>query len=179
MITYVALLRGINVGGHIKVPMAELRALLTNLNYQNVKAYIQSGNVIFESSQSNISAIENSIQQAIYDHFGFEISVIVKTNKALKTIFDACPFSNEKKEKSYFILLSKAPEKALIEDVRQLFFKNEEVIISNDCLYFYTSKGFGNAKFNMKTYERKLQVTGTGRNYNTMVKLLSLSSDLN
>ena len=176
MKTYIALLKGINVGGHKKVPMAELRDLLAKSGFQNVQTYIQSGNVIFKSSEETKN-LEDKIQNAISSHFGFEVSVIVKTNAELQLIFDSCPFENAKKEKSYFIMLNKIPERNLIEEVDKISYDDEEIVIINNCLYFYCSKGFGQTKFNMSTYERKLNLVGTSRNYNTMVKLLSLSSD--
>lgn len=178
MKTYIALLRGINVGGHNKVPMAELHELLKNSGFQNVQTYIQSGNVILESSEEQINSIEEDIKKAILDYFGFDVPVIVKTNNELQTIFDVCPFTKENKEKSYFILLNKIPAIELIKDVEKLSFENEEFIIKKNCIYFYSSIGYGRTKFNMKTFERKLKVIGTSRNYNTMVKLLSLSSEL-
>ena len=178
MPTYIAFLRGINVGGHKKVPMSELRDLLTNAGFQNVQTYIQSGNVIFQSSKI-ASELETKIQKLIHTHFGFEVSVIVKTNGELQAIFDTCPFSEEKKENSYFILLSDIPNEHAIEKTQEMIYENEEVVIKNDCLYFYSSTGYGRTKFNMNTYERKLKVAGTARNYKTMLKLLSLSSDLN
>ncbi|WP_111309359.1 DUF1697 domain-containing protein [Confluentibacter sediminis] len=178
MKTYIALLKGINVGGHKKVPMAELRELLKNAKFQNVQTYIQSGNVIFQSSERP-SQLENKIQKLIVTQFGFEVSVIVKTNKELQIIFEACPFSKEKKENSYFIILNKIPETSLLKEVDKIPYENEEVVIKNDCLYFYCSTGYGKTKFNMNTYERKLKVIGTARNYNTMLKLLSLSTEAN
>lgn len=176
MKTYIALLKGINVGGHKKVPMAELRDLLTKSGFQNVQTYIQSGNVIFKSSEE-ANDIEGKISNLISDHFGFDVSVIVKTNPELQLILDSCPFENGKKEKSYFIMLNKMPDAKMIDEVNKISYENEEIIIKNNCLYFYSSKGFGQSKFNMNTYERKLKVIGTSRNYNTMVKLLSLSTD--
>lgn len=177
MNTYIALLRGINVGGHKKVPMAELRELLSNSGFKNVQTYIQSGNIIFQSSEK-VSKLETDIHELILNKFGFEVSVTVRTNKEMQLVFDACPFSNEKKEKSYFIILNKIPESNLVEAVDQLLYENDEIIIKKSCLYFYSSLGYGNTKFNMNTYERKLNVTGTARNYNTLVKLLSLSAEL-
>ena len=176
MQTYIALLRGINVGGHKKVPMAELRELLTRSGFQNVQTYIQSGNVIFQSSEENKEALENNVQKAIIDHFGFEVPTIVTTNKDLKTIFNACPFFKEKKEKSYFILLNKVPDSELIKDVETLSYENEEIIIKNKCLYFYCSTGYGRTKFNMKSFEQKLKVFGTSRNYKTVVKIIEKTS---
>ncbi|WP_308990962.1 DUF1697 domain-containing protein [Mariniflexile litorale] len=177
MNTCIAFLRGINVGGHKKVPMAELRDLLTGAGFQNVQTYIQSGNVIFQSLEKT-SELETKIKKRMHSYFGFEVPVIVKTNSELQTIFDACPFSEEKKETSYFIFLSDIPNENLIKKAQEITYENEEVIIKKDCLYFYSSTGYGKTKFNMNTYERKLKVVGTSRNYKTMVKLLSLSLDL-
>ncbi len=174
MNTYIALLRGINVGGHKKVPMADLRICFTDLGFENVQTYIQSGNVIFESSKKNSFKLAEIIQNAIKSHFGFEASVIVKTPSQLHIIFEACPFSEEKKEKSYFILLNKIPNQNLVDEAMQISYENEEVVIKNDCIYFYNDAGYGKARFKMNTFEHKLNVVGTARNHNTMVKLLSL-----
>lgn len=176
MKAYIALLKGINVGGHKKVSMAELRDLLVKSGFENVQTYIQSGNVIFKSLDE-VHGLEEKISNLISVHFGFDVSVILKTNPELQLIFDSCPFENGKKENNYFIILNKMPDAKMIDEVNRISYENEEIIIKNNCLYFYSSKGFGQSKFNMITYERKLKVIGTSRNYNTMVKLLSLSSD--
>jgi uncharacterized protein (DUF1697 family) len=174
---YIALLRGINVGGHKKVPMAELRELLTNSGLNNVSTYIQTGNVFFQTSENNIQNIEAIIQKAIIDHFGFEVSVLVKTRKDLKRIFDNCPFSEEKKKKSYFTILHNRPNDELVKIASKKVYEDEEYLIINDCLYYFCEKGYGQAKFNMNLFERKLKTASTSRNFNTMVKLLSLSSE--
>jgi uncharacterized protein (DUF1697 family) len=175
---YIALLRGINVGGHKKVPMAELRELLTESGLENVSTYIQTGNVFFQTPESNILALENSIHKSIMDHFGFEVSVLVKTRQDLQRIFDACPFSDEKKKKSYFTILHNIPTAELVEDASKKVYEGEEYLIINDCIYYFCEKGYGKAKFNMNLFERKLNTASTSRNYNTMVKLLSLSEEL-
>ena len=175
MQTYIALLRGINVGGHKKVPMAELREILTKFKLENVQTYIQSGNVIFQSSESNKVKLETTIKKLIVDHFGFEIPVLVKTREELKIIFNACPFSEEKKKNSYFTMLSAIPDKDLVVEASKKTYPNEEYLISNNCIYFYSEKGYGNAKFNLSFFEKKLKINATSRNYKTMVKLLALS----
>jgi len=177
MKTYIVLLRGINVGGHKKVPMAELRELLSNSGFLNVQTYIQSGNVILESPDDNAQNIEDIIKKAIIDHFGFEVSILVRTRQELQTVFDNCPFSEEKKINSYFMILHTIPEKNLIESVSHISYPNEEFVISDTCIYFYCSIGYGNAKFNGNLFERKLKTPATTRNYRTMVKLLSLSQN--
>ncbi len=175
MSIYIALLKGINVGGHKKVPMAELRDLLRESRFKNVRTYIQSGNVVFQSSSDNIQNIEDTIQKAIISHFGFEVSVLVRTRNELLRIFDDCPFSEEKKLKSYFTMLQDTPKEELVRIASEKVYEGEEYQIIKDCIYFFCEKGYGQAKFNMNFFERKLKTTATSRNYNTMVKLLSLS----
>ena len=177
MKTFIALLRGINVGGHKKVPMATLRELLAKDGLTNVQTYIQSGNVVFQSSKEAIE-LEKIINKIILDYFGFEVSVIVKTPEELQTILDDCPFQKDKKEHSFFIMFNKIPDAELVADAQQISYENEEIIIIRDALYFYCSIGYGKSKFNMNTFERKLKVIGTARNYNTMIKLLSLSAEI-
>jgi len=175
MKTYIVLLRGINVGGHKKVPMADLRELLKTSGFESVKTYIQSGNIILRTLEENRIKVENKIQKAIQDHFGFEVPVIAKTRDELKLIFDTCPFSEAEKTHSYFILLHKIPEPELVDAVANISFDNETFHILKDCLYFYSSVGYGRTKFNMNTFEKKLKVAATSRNYKTMIKLLELS----
>ena len=177
MRTYIVLLKGINVGGHKKVPMVELRGLLSNKGFANVKTYIQSGNIILQAAENNIKKIEELISQAILKHFGFEVSVLVKTRLELQHIFEASPFSKEKKKASYFIMLHDVPDEELIKEATQKVYEDEEYQIINDCIYYYSDKGFGKSKFNANFFERKLKTFATARNYNTMVKLLSLSED--
>jgi uncharacterized protein (DUF1697 family) len=176
MKTHIALLRGINVSGQKKVPMAELCLLFKNIGFSNVQTYIQSGNVVFQALQERKTDLEDTIQKAILSHFGFEVSVLVRKASDLKSILDDCPFTDDKKVKSYFTLLHKPPDKNLVEDTKTISYPNEEFEITNACVYFFSETGYGNAKCNNNFFERKLKVAATTRNYKTMVKLLSLSS---
>lgn len=175
MKTYIALLKGINVGGHKKVPMAELRELLTKSGLANVKTYIQSGNVVFQSLETNLEKLEGNIQKLIFNKFGFQVHVLVKIRADLQRIFNDSPFPEEKKKKSYFTMLHTVPNPELVKVASEKVYEGEEYYIINDCIYFYCEKGYGQAKFNMNFFERKLKTIGTARNYNTMLKLLSLS----
>ena len=177
MKTYIALLKGINVGGHKKVPMAELRELLTNSSFENVQTYIQSGNVILQSSEKNKLKIEASIKNSILDYFGFEVSVLVKTRQDLKRVFDDSPFSEDIKKASYFMMLHDIPHDDLVKEASKKIYEDETYKIIKDCIYYYSAKGFGQSKFNANFFERKLNTFVTARNYNTMVKLLSLSAE--
>lgn len=176
MNTYIALLRGINVSGQKKIPMAELRKVLKKEGFQNVQTYIQSGNIIFQSLENNRGVLESKIKESINSHFKFEVPVLVKTHEELQQIFDDCPLSEEKKVNSYFMMLYSEVDKDLVDSVSILTYPNEEFVITDSCIYFYCAIGYGKAKYNNNFFERKLKTTATARNYKTMVKLLSLSS---
>ena len=173
---YIALLRGINVAGQKKIPMAALRDILAKTGLKNVKTYIQSGNVIFESAETDSRQLEDKIHNAIKTHFGFQVPILIKTNTELQQIFDACPFPEEKKINSYFTPLFTAPEKSQMEDLSKITHPNEAFIVTSNCIYFYCSTGYGRAKYNNNFFERKLKTTATARNYKTMLKLLAMSS---
>lgn len=174
MKTYIVLLKGINVGGHKKVPMADLRDLLSKSGFENVQTYIQSGNVILESSE-NANSIENKIQKAILAQFGFEVLVMAKTRPDLERMFANCPFSEDKKKASYFLMLHQTPKDDLVKTASEIVYKADEYQIIDDCLYLFCDKGMGKSKFNVNYFERTLKTFATARNYNTMLKLLSLS----
>lgn len=177
MNTYIALLKGINVGGHKKVPMAKLRELLTDSGFQNVQTYIQSGNVIFKSSETNIHNIENRFKKIILDAFEFEVSILVLTRLQLQYVFDSCPFSDEKKKASYFMLLHDIPNHELVKVASEKVYEGESYKIIKNCIYYFNPKGFGQAKFNVNFFERQLNTFATARNYNTMQKLIVMSSE--
>ncbi|RIA08643.1 uncharacterized protein (DUF1697 family) [Flavobacteriaceae bacterium MAR_2010_72] len=177
MKTYIALLRGINVSGQKKVPMAELRQLLTAKGLNEVQTYIQSGNVIFKSLEEDLQKLELTIHEAIKEGFGYEVPILIKTHNALQRIFEDCPFSEKIKQNSYFMLLFVSANKDLVKEISRLSYPEEKFYISNDCIYFHSSKGYGQSKFNNNFFERKLKVIATARNYKTMLKLLSLSAD--
>ncbi|HLV71019.1 DUF1697 domain-containing protein [Xanthomarina gelatinilytica] len=174
MKTYIVLLKGINVGGHKKVPMADLRDLLRKSGFENVQTYIQSGNVILESSEK-ANSIEHKIQKAIMAQFGFEVFVMAKTRPDLERIFTNCPFSEDKKKASYFMMLHEKPNDALVKLVSKKVYEADQYQIIDDCLYLFCDKGLGKSKFNVNYFERTLKTFATARNHNTMLKLLSLS----
>ena len=117
MNTYIALLRGVNVGGKNKVLMKSLRGLLTKNEFYQVQTYIQSGNVIFKSNENDISQLEDKITKYIQLHFSVEVPVLVITLKEFQDIFDNCPFSKDEKQHSYFSLLFQRPDKSLLNQV--------------------------------------------------------------
>lgn len=177
MKTYIILLRGINVSGQKKMPMAELRELLNKQGYESVTTYIQSGNIILRSILT-ASKVELNIHKAIESHFGYDVSIVVRTPAKLEEIMNKCPYEEEKREKSYFTILKSKPTNDAIQVLEKVNYPNEEFVVTKNCVYGYFALGAGKAKFNNNLVERKLKVKATSRNYRTMMKLLSLSSDL-
>jgi uncharacterized protein (DUF1697 family) len=174
--TFIALLRGINVGGQKKIKMAELRETLTRTGLENVQTYIQSGNVIFESSEGNLKSLENSIRETILKDFGFEVPTLVISGNDIKEILEANPFADKEEEnKLYYVLLKKAPEKDLVAQFEEVDYPNEDFHITEKCVYLMCKKGYGNAKLNNNLIEQKLKVEATTRNHKTMQKLLEMT----
>lgn len=172
---HIALLRGINVGGHKKFPKVEQLAILNELGLINPKVYLHTGNWIFETSETKEN-LTLKISKAITEKYGWEVPVLVKTPSEIERILQNCPFSEEKKAKSYFVILSEKPNYNLLKEVSTIQYPNEEIIIIDNCIYFYASKGYGRTKFNMNTFENKLNVKATSRNYNTITKIIALAS---
>lgn len=173
MKTYIALLRGINVGGHKKLKMADLKLLFKELGFEAVTTYIQSGNVVFTAKEEDVSA--ERISKEIEKRFGWQVPVLVKTADAIATILKDCPFEDSKKAESYFMLLASPPEEELMEAVREINYPNEEFVLTAECVYTHFGNGYGNAKLNNNFFEKKLKVAATTRNYRTLAKLVELA----
>lgn len=172
---YLAFLRGINVGGHNKIPMQDLRQLLEDLSLQDVKTYIQTGNIVFKSTEADRHVLESNIKTAIANQFHFNIPVLIKTPKEIQTILQLCPFTTAEKENSYFALLFDKATKQQAESLDSYSFPNEKFKLINDCIYLYSSTGYGRAKANNNFFEKKLSIEATTRNYKTLKKLMDLA----
>ncbi len=168
---YIVLLRGINVSGKNKLPMAELRELLNDLDFQNVQTYIQSGNIILESDKTK-NQICKIIKEGIQTKFGYDVPVIARTISEWKKVIKNYPFSKENPKIVAFVFLDKKTEETKIE-VKGI--NDDEYKIDKDVIYIHCPSGFANTKISNNLFERKLKVTATTRNYNTTIKLLELS----
>ena len=178
MQTYVALLRGINVSGHKKIKMAELKESLETLSFSDVVTYIQSGNIVFKSNENSIENLENKIHEKILKDFGFEVPVLIKTPKELKHAIDNNPFEKgDKYDPKLFavVFLKEKPKAENIAKLETYDYSPEEYILDDKILYFYAANGAGNAKMNNNFFENKLKVKATTRNWRTTHKLVELS----
>ena len=170
---YIALLRGINVGGHKKLKMTDLKLLFEDLGFENVTTYIQSGNVVFSAKDGE--NLEAKISKEIEKRFGWEVSVLVKTAHELTKILKDCPFDKAKKAEAYFMLLATPPKTEFMEALANLSYPEEEFVITPECVYISYKNGAGKAKLNNNFFEKKLQVTATTRNFRTLAKLVELA----
>ena len=173
MKTYIVLLRGINVSGKNILPMQELRDLLLNLGYKDVKTYIQSGNIILKTEESPIQ-VNKKTHEAIASQFGYNVPILVRTIPEWEKAIAKNPYPKEDTKLLFFTFLSTIPEITTFEVNGA---KDDEFVIIDDVLYIYCLGGFGKTKLTLNLFERKLKVTGTSRNWRTTLKLLELAKE--
>lgn len=167
MHTYIALLRGINVGGRNKIPMKELKALLEEHHLMNVQTYIQTGNVVFECKKFDLN-----LSEILETKFGFKPSVMILQPLQLLESIKNCPFSvDEGKQLHYYFCESKpCPD---IEKMNALKKESESFEIIGNVFYLYAPEGIGRSKLAERA-EKLLGVSCTARNLNTVLKLKAM-----
>jgi Uncharacterized protein conserved in bacteria len=174
---YISILRGINVGGHKKIRMDDLRQLFVELGYRDVQTYIQSGNILFSAEDTESQALEKTIAQKILKTFGFEVPVLILGAEDLKTILDNNPFSNDPTKNSSFIhitFLSEIPNKEQLKNLADLNFAPDEFVLAGKAIYLYCPTGYGTTKLTNTFFENKLKLIATTRNLNTATELVRL-----
>ncbi len=174
MNVYISLLRGVNVGGH-KILMTQLKELYESLHLVDVKTYIQSGNVIFQSRDNDGYRLKNILEQEIERVFNFQISIIIMTRDELKKVIENNPFSNEDKNKIYITLLSTSFKEISEIEIKNVKDKNEKYYLGKKVIYLFLPQGYGRTKLNNNFFERKLKVAATTRNLKTIKKLYELA----
>ncbi|MER5472397.1 DUF1697 domain-containing protein [Streptomyces sp. NPDC002685] len=177
--TYAALLRGINVGGAKKVPMAELRTLMEGLGYGDVRTYLQSGNAVFSSGRGDEESLAEELSEAIEKHFGFGVGVLVRDHGYLKAVREACPFPAAELEAKqlHITYFSEPVDAGRFASVEPAAFLPEEFRLGDRVLYLYAPDGLGRSKLAEALAKPRLLkgVLATSRNWNTVVKLEELT----
>jgi uncharacterized protein (DUF1697 family) len=179
MTTYAALLRGINVGGGRKVPMADLRTLLTGLGHEDVRTYLQSGQAVFASGHGDEDLLAAEITHAVEKHFGFGVDVIVRDHAYLKAIADACPFpAADLEPKQLHVTYFSAPvTPERFAEIDESAYRPEEFRLGDRALYLYAPNGLGRSKLAEHLAKPRVSkgIIATTRNWNTVVKLVELT----
>lgn len=178
MPVYISLLRGINVGGNKKIKMAELKTLYEALGFSRVQTLLQSGNALFEGPEADPETLAAQIEAGIERQFGFHASVIMRTAEEWQGVIARHPFSAEQlsdPQKLLITFLQQEPAAAALETLRQAHSGPETIHNSGRELYIHYPEGMGRSKLDHSLIERKLKITGSGRNWNTVSKLAALA----
>ncbi|RCR66208.1 DUF1697 domain-containing protein [Larkinella punicea] len=182
MKTALAILRGINVSGQKKVPMSELKCLFEGLNCQQVKTYIQSGNVVFTHSAADEEQLARQIEKKITETFGFQVPVLTRSLSELADIVAQNPFlqeDNTEVDKLHITFLSDTPDPSNGDKIKDLLSGADRFVLSGKEIYVYCPGGYGNTKLSNTFFENKLKVTATTRNWKTVNELLKMMQSLN
>ena len=176
MTTYVALLRGINVGGHNKLPMQDLRDILAALGCEDVETYIQSGNAVFRSGDDR-TTLGSKIETAVDKRFGFTPKVLPLTIDDYQSILSANPFPEavDNPKSLHISFLSETPADPDLNSLDTLKSPTEKYVLLANAFYLHAPDGIGRSKLAAKV-EKCLGVQATGRNWRTTFKLLELAA---
>lgn len=180
MQTFISILRGINVSGQKKILMKDLKAVYENLNLSDVVTYIQSGNVIFNNG-GNLSDTElaETIGKAIYKSYNFHVPVVIRSMEEMKKIISSNPFlprENIDPKKLHVTFLSEIPDKKNARSVENMDFTPDQFRIAGRNIYLYVPNSYGETKISNAFFEKKLNVTATTRNWNSVNKLFEIAA---
>jgi uncharacterized protein (DUF1697 family) len=173
---YVALIRGINVGGHRRVSMGDLRELTESLGHESVSTYVQSGNVLFESGARSERKLEQGFEQAIATELGHDVRVMVRSAGHLGRIVDQNPFAGRKPEPKqlHVVFLAEKAAASKLRSIDMAAYAPDEMSASGRDLYVYLPNGAGRANLTNAILEKQLGVPGTMRNWRTVTTLADM-----
>lgn len=179
MIKYVAFLRAINVGGNNMIKMADLRAAFESLRLKNVRTYIQSGNVLFETAETDADVLTKKIERKLIKSFGFQVPVFLRTMAQMEKILQLDPFATihtNDDVATFLVLLSHEPQSAPPTPVVFLKERAELLALSERAAFILCRRkengqfGFPNAFF-----EKELGISATTRNWRTVKKIMDFA----
>jgi uncharacterized protein (DUF1697 family) len=179
MTTYVALLRGINVSGQKIIKMDALRKIFESLHFQDVKTYIQSGNVIFKTPEEDRESLVHRIEEELKRTLGYEVTVILRMVAELAEVVRQNPFASaiaSENEKVYITFLAKQPSAEAIQKLES--FKNDidDFCVVNREVFLLCRQSYGRSKFSNNFFEKILGVSATTRNLETVNKIISMAT---
>lgn len=178
MTTFIAILRGINVSGQKLINMNEFKNFLIDLNFKNVKTYIQSGNIIFNYPNIQSQILSELIEKKIFEKYKFKVPVIIRTLEEFKIGIENNSFLKDKNidtNKLHITFLSAIPNKELTSKIQQNDFLPDKFKIIHKEIYVYCSNGYGSSKLNNNFFEKKLGLTASTRNIKTVHAILKIA----
>jgi len=177
MNTYIALFRGINVGGRNTLPMKELVAQLQNLGCEDVRTYIQSGNAVFRHAERSASRLSERIRTTIPKSHGFAPDVLILTVDMLERAVRSNPFPDAETEPSklHLFFLAAIPDNPDLNSLERLRAESERFVLKTDVAYLHAPDGIGRSRLAARL-EKVLGVSGTGRNWRSVCKILEMAT---
>jgi uncharacterized protein (DUF1697 family) len=175
---YVALLRSVNIGGHGRLAMAELRESFASLGYDDVVTYIQTGNVLFSTSSKSEKSIAEAIEGQLAEDFGDAPAVLIRTVPELLRIGAASPYAKAgaNPARHHVTFLAVAPSKAVLAKLELPPSGKDQLVVVGREVYVHTPDGYAETKYTGTFLERRLGVVSTTRNWNTVTKLCELTA---
>ncbi|MCE3198591.1 DUF1697 domain-containing protein [Paenibacillus sonchi] len=180
MNTYIALLRGINVGGNKIIKMQALKAMFESLGYSRVRTYIQSGNVVFESNRAQAAELEAVISAAIRETFGFDVSVMSRSLEELEAVIAGNPFeppAEEGYKRLYISFLAEAPSKEALEKLRPYEEGADKLHVAGKEMYTLYEVSASQSPLFKVQLDKLLGTSITARNWNTVNKLAAMGRE--
>ena len=178
---HVVLLRGINLVRHNRIAMPALRSALEADGFRDVMTYVQSGNVVFRTDSGDLKALSKKIQMAVEKRFKVTPGVLLRTADELRGIVAANPFAKRADvlpAKLLVYFLHEELSRDAATELKELPLKAEELIPTKRELYIYFPDGMGKSKLPWRAVEKHCITPGTGRNWNTVTKLLAMAEAL-
>ena len=175
---HIALLRAVNLPGHNKIGMADLKAFVIGLGFTDAQTLLQSGNIVFSGGTKTTTSLEETLERAAAKQLGLETDFIVRTAKEWQAIIDANPFPREAKDDPSHLLaviLKDEVSAANVTALQKAIVGREVVRAKGRCLYVVFPDGIGRSKLTTAMTEKKLGTRGTARNWNTVLKLGALA----
>jgi len=176
--TYIALLRGISLGGHQLVKMDQLRKTCEKLGFRNVKTYIQSGNVIFQAPAGATATLARRIEAEVMRQFGFPVPVVVKTSDEMGEVIKGNLLLKEKGidlSKLHVTFLSCGPEKSALKMLEGFAAGSDRFCCSTQAVYLHCPNGCHQTKLSNNALGKMLEVGTTTRNWKTVNQLYQMS----
>jgi uncharacterized protein (DUF1697 family) len=174
------MLRGINVGGHKRIKMAQLRKSFEALGFECVQTYIQSGNVVFKAEKTSPAALSKRIEERILKDFGFPVSVMSRTADEMSKMIRSNPFLKQREidpAKLHVMFLSEAPAPAAVKELISVTVAPDQCHCSSSEIYFYLPNGVSKSVLWNCPVDRILAVVNTTRNWKTVNSLHQMCQD--
>lgn len=181
MTVVISMLRGVNLGGQKILKMDALRALYESLKFEDVATFIQSGNVVFRTKERDLKKIARRIGDGIEKGFGFRPEVVLRTAEEMRGVIVRNPFAGRKDvapSKLLVWFLGSAVDAEARTKLDAVKRQQEELHLHERELYIYFPDGQGRSRLSLPAVDRALKVLGTGRNWNSVMKLMAIAEKL-